>query len=268
MSSVERHDAAELSYAVFVERFLARNQPVILTSAVQGMACFDEGLAGIEQRFGDVQVPVVGDAALLAAPMTSIFLHERNQLKTYCAASGDYGTQRQQQMTVHAFLQQQQNSSAAAGSLYLKDWHFQRETKLIGSASYKPPVQFCDDWLNAYCDVEGSSDYRFVYIGGARTHTPLHHDVLCSYSWSANISGSKRWLSAQPPSVVTACSASKYYWIKTHKLLDRTGCELAADITPGMYDAIEYPLLASASRYEVLQAPGEALFVPSGWHHQ
>jgi hypothetical protein len=82
MSSVERHDAAELSYAVFCERFFARNQPVILTSAVQGMACFDEGLAGIEQRFGDVQVPVVGDAALLAAPMTSILLHERDQLKT------------------------------------------------------------------------------------------------------------------------------------------------------------------------------------------
>jgi hypothetical protein len=158
-----------------------------------------------------------------------------------CAASGDYGTQRQQQMTVHAFLQQQQSSSAAASSLYLKDWHFQRETKLVGSASYKPPVQFCDDWLNAHCDVEGSSDYRFVYIGGARTHTPLHHDVLCSYSWSANISGSKRWvskqfsicfrhltfavvhtlymdfqLSAQPPSVVTACSASKYYWISCY----------------------------------------------------
>jgi hypothetical protein len=78
MSSVERHDVATLSYAVFCERFLARNQPVLLTSAAEGMACFDEGLAGIEQRFGNVQVPVVGDSALLATFMSTILMHERN----------------------------------------------------------------------------------------------------------------------------------------------------------------------------------------------
>jgi hypothetical protein len=204
MSSVERHNAATLSYSDFCECFLARNQPVILTSAVDGMACFEGGLAGIEQRFGDVQVPVVGDTALLSRSPFECSNHVisnsvcimrlRSVCASDCAASGEYGTQPQQQMTVQTFLQQQRDSSAAADSLYLKDWHFQRECKLVGCPSYKPPVQFCDDWLNAHCDAEGSSDYRFVYIGGTRTHTPLHHDVLCSYSWSANISGSKRWV--------------------------------------------------------------------------
>lgn len=38
----------------------------------------------------------------------------------------------------------------------------------------------------------GASDYRFVYVGPAGSWTPLHSDVLRSYSWSANVGGRKR----------------------------------------------------------------------------
>lgn len=38
-----------------------------------------------------------------------------------------------------------------------------------------------------------SSDYRFVYLGVRGTSTPLHSDVLRSFSWSANIAGRKLW---------------------------------------------------------------------------
>ncbi|CAN0242181.1 unnamed protein product, partial [Laminaria digitata] len=43
------------------------------------------------------------------------------------------------------------------------------------------------------CDAKGKDDYRFVYIGPKGTWTPLHHDVLNSYSWSYNVCGSKHW---------------------------------------------------------------------------
>ena len=37
------------------------------------------------------------------------------------------------------------------------------------------------------------SDYRFVYLGPRGTCTPLHSDVLRSFSWSANVAGRKLW---------------------------------------------------------------------------
>lgn len=36
-----------------------------------------------------------------------------------------------------------------------------------------------------------TADYRFVYLGPAGSWTPLHADVLRSYSWSANVAGRK-----------------------------------------------------------------------------
>ena len=38
-----------------------------------------------------------------------------------------------------------------------------------------------------------ASDYRFVYLGPRGTRTPLHADVLRSFSWSVNLAGRKRW---------------------------------------------------------------------------
>lgn len=43
-----------------------------------------------------------------------------------------------------------------------------------------------------------TADYRFVYCGPAGSWTPLHADVLRSYSWSANVAGRKRWALLPP----------------------------------------------------------------------
>ena len=45
------------------------------------------------------------------------------------------------------------------------------------------------DWLNAWVAPD---DYKFCYCGPQDSWTPLHFDVLCSYSWSANVVGTKR----------------------------------------------------------------------------
>lgn len=42
-------------------------------------------------------------------------------------------------------------------------------------------------------DATSAEDFRFCYLGPQGTFTPLHRDVYCSYSWSANVLGRKIW---------------------------------------------------------------------------
>lgn len=100
---------------------------------------------------------------------------------------------------------------ARAEGLYMKDFHFalrqrQREPKPEPYYAVPPPLD--DDWLNEWWDdadggegrgrARREDDYRFLYLGPAGSRTPMHHDVLCSYSWSANLAGRKRWVLFHP----------------------------------------------------------------------
>lgn len=73
----------------------------------------------------------------------------------------------------------------------------------------------------------------------------MHEDVYCSYSWSVNVVGRKKWVLFPPG--------------EEEKLKDRLG---------------NLPLVFEAEKYqnikycEITQEAGDALFVPSGWHHQ
>jgi len=88
-----------------------------------------------------------------------------------------------------------------------------RPRRASASAFYPTPALFRDDWLNGHLDAlararpasppdddphaaaatAATSDYRFLYAGLPGTWTPCHADVLRSFSWSANLSGRKRW---------------------------------------------------------------------------
>mmetsp|Transcript_75378 Transcript_75378/g.176965 ORF Transcript_75378/g.176965 Transcript_75378/m.176965 type:complete len:372 (+) Transcript_75378:216-1331(+) len=135
-------------------------------------------------------------------------------------------------------------------SFYLKDWNL---AKLHPEYPfYSVPSYFEDDWLNWY-EREHCSDHRFVYWGPAESFTPLHTDILWSFSWSANVVGAKRWWML-PPSAGPA-------------LHNAAGKQLfdVRDV-----DREQFPEFASVESELLVfdQQPGEAVFVPSGWWHQ
>lgn len=132
---------------------------------------------------------------------------------------------------------------------YLKDLHLMKtfpEDKF-----YSVPELFEDDWLNEYWNKEGNDDYKFSYMGGHTTFTPLHADVYRSYSWSSNICGIKKWTFFPPG--------------QEHLFQDKFG-NMVYDIRK--VDAEEFPKFEQARRVVLYQKDGETVFVPSGWFHQ
>lgn len=91
--------------------------------------------------------------------------------------------------------------------------------------------------------------------------TPLHTDVFKSFSWSANVVGRKHWRLLPPQ--------------HAHLLLGRGGRDPPWDFSASedeeeeVAGAAAFPGLPEARRHLVtlVQQPGEALFVPSGWFH-
>ena len=132
--------------------------------------------------------------------------------------------------------------------LYLKDWHFTKDHP-GGQDFYQVPDYFKSDWLNEYWQ-DKNDDYKFVYLGPKGSWTPFHTDVFGSYSWSANVSGYKKWIFFQPNT-----QPQNVYDIS--KVIPKSE---DSDMKLKSHGDLEY--------FEVVQGPGEVIFVPSGWYHQ
>ncbi|XP_009618730.1 arginine-specific demethylase JMJ20 [Nicotiana tabacum] len=259
---VEKVNGREVSYGEFMEKYMAQNQPVVLTGLMDDWrACNDwvspngkPNLHFFSSHFGKSKIQVAD------------------------CGTREFTDQKRIEMTVSEFVDHwlclssannggNSDSGAAARSLlYLKDWHFVKEYPEY--IAYRTPLDFSDDWLNFYLDKfrmhndpdtysEGNeiscSDYRFVYMGAKGTWTPLHADVFRSYSWSANVCGKKQWYFL-PPS-------------QHHLVFDRnmksTVYNIFADVSQSKFPGFE-----KAIWWECTQEENEVIFVPSGWYHQ
>ena len=123
--------------------------------------------------------------------------------------------------------------------LYLKDWHL----ALDEGDFYEVPDCF-EDWMDSYQRTERNDDFRFVYYGSAGSWTPVHVDVLATFSWSVNIVGSKEWVFWEPGRI---------------KNVDNYNARLNYFETPESFPA---PTLVFTQA-----TLGDAIFVPSGWAH-
>jgi hypothetical protein len=161
---------------------------------------------------------------------------------------------------------------------YIKDWHFTRDCVGTASSLYDVPTCFASDYLNLYYEIQALNpdalcydDYRFCYFGAAGSWTALHHDVMYSCSWSANVTGTKLWILVPPE------SSEQLYdgWgqLAANHLLTGEECAALAKVL-GHTEYVPDSCVSEAKlngllegSYFVLQGKGEAIFVPPGWHH-
>ena len=185
-------DPEDLTYAKFCTQFFRPNKPCILRGAAKGWEAWTKWRHK--------------DGSINKHYLMELFQESVSVPVVEMAGDMPYGVSTPRNMSFKDFVQnhlsvEPGSTLSSSSKYYLKDWHYAKEyaTKL----AYKTPAFFVDDWLNRWWD-EGrkqggdDSDFKFLYLGGAGTFTSLHHDVFRSNSWSASISGRKRWIIYHP----------------------------------------------------------------------
>lgn len=127
---------------------------------------------------------------------------------------------------------------------------------------YQTPALFADDLWDLTPELRaGFSQHRFFCIGGERTGSGLHVDPHFTGAWNTLLCGEKRWVLFPPGVPEEAIGVPQELRARL-----RTPC------TYWWHDW--YPRLAGPGgagkelgMREVVQLPGETIYVPAGWWH-
>ncbi len=243
-----------------------------------------------------------------------------------CSSSAQgYSGEAREQHTVSEYLDYLQeldqgtaSSNSGARNQYLKDFHFVQQAPELARSVYETPVCFKEDFLNWWWNGQAANalsilrstapfdklsrteygllqallpspdDFKFLYLGMAGTSTWLHHDVICSHSWSAQISGFKLWLLFEPSvsnllvdSRTGECVLTDVLSAAPQRVKDSIqDCikeqmhgkclqlPIALQSKPALPEDSFLPAEVWDAVHVCVQPPRTAMFVPSGWYHQ
>ena len=120
---------------------------------------------------------------------------------------------------------------------------------------YKVPELFAED-LFQHAGQARRPPYKWLVFGPARSGTGIHIDPLGTSAWNALLSGRKRWV-LFPPSVPLQALQVRPPGV------DREGVSWFKHVYPRTRRA-DWPY---APPIDLVQVPGETVFVPAGWSH-
>eukprot|EP01025_Chloroclados_australasicus_P004985 TRINITY_DN11401_c0_g1_i1.p1 TRINITY_DN11401_c0_g1~~TRINITY_DN11401_c0_g1_i1.p1 ORF type:complete len:879 (+),score=121.36 TRINITY_DN11401_c0_g1_i1:104-2638(+) len=123
--------------------------------------------------------------------------------------------------------------------------------------SYEVPQIFKKDLFN-YLGKQVRPEYRWFVVGPERSGARWHVDPTCTSAWNALVMGHKRW-ALYPPNKIPAGLEIQ---------IDEDG-DVDFDSPSSLQWFLEiYPYLSADQKpLEILQNPGEIIFVPGGWWH-
>ncbi|KAI8332162.1 hypothetical protein EDC96DRAFT_526691 [Choanephora cucurbitarum] len=153
--------------------------------------------------------------------------------------------------------------------LYIFDSGFYRSSRSSSKSKKKPsslledykiPKYFTEDLFKLTGDRR--PPYRWLVMGGGRSGTGIHKDPLGTSAWNALVKGHKRWCLFPP-------NTPKELYDPPMKPYDHEGVSWFDQVYPKFKQrgADGQTLGEKWKMIEVLQKPGETIFVPGGWAH-